>query len=56
MKWNFCRPKKLGYADSLSSLIPKFLIPLKDTVIAALKAEKEVKDVHCSKRTVSDFS
>ena len=37
--------KKLGHADGLSRLIPKFSVPLEDTGIAALKASKEVKDM-----------
>ena len=37
--------KKLSHADGLSRLIPKFSLPLEDTVIASLKAKKEVKDM-----------
>ena len=41
----FLPSKKLRHVDGLSRLIPKFLVPLEDTKIAALKAEKEVKYV-----------
>ena len=41
----FLPSKKLGHADGLSRLLPKFSVPLEDTEIAALKAEKEVKDM-----------
>ena len=44
----FLPSKKLGYADCLSKLIPKFSVPFEDTVIAALKEEKEVKDMLCN--------
>ena len=36
----FLLSKKLGHVDDLSRLKPKFSVPLEDTVIAALKAEK----------------
>ena len=48
MKWNFLPSKKLGHADGLSRLIPNISVPLEDTVIAALKAEKEAKDMLCN--------
>ena len=41
-KMEFQSSKKLGHADGLSRLIPKFSEPLEDTVIAALKDEKEL--------------
>ena len=44
----FLPSKKLGHEDGFSRLIPKFLVTLKDTVIAAIKAEKEVKDMLCN--------
>ena len=44
----FLPSKKLGNANALSRVIPKFLVPLDDTVINALKAEKEVKDILCN--------
>ena len=44
----FLSSKKLGHADGLSRLIPKVLVPLDGTVIAALEAEKEVKDMLCN--------
>ena len=43
----FLQSKRFGHADGLSRLIPKFSVPLEDTVIAALKAEK-VKDMLCN--------
>ena len=47
-KMEFLPSKKLGHADGLSRLIPKFSEPLEDTVIAALHAESEVKGVLCN--------
>ena len=44
----FLPSKKLRHADGLSRLIPKFSVPLKDTIIAALKAKKEVKVMLCN--------
>ena len=44
----FLPSKKLGHADGLPRPIPKFSVPLEDTVIAALEAEKEVKDMLCN--------
>ena len=48
----FLPSKKLRHEDGLSRLIPKFSVPLEDTVISALKAglkaEKEVKDMLCN--------
>ena len=44
----FLPSKKLGHADGLSRLIPNISVPLEDTVIAALKAEKEAKDMLCN--------
>ena len=35
--------KKLGHADGLSRLIPKYCEPLEDTVILTLKDESEIK-------------
>ena len=39
----FLPSKKLGPADGLSRLIPSFAEPLEDTVITALRAEKELR-------------
>ena len=39
---DFLSSKNLGHADGLSRLTSKFSVPLEDTVIDALKAEKEV--------------
>ena len=44
----FLPSKKLGHADGLSRLIRKFSVPLEDIEIAAVKAEKEVKDMLCN--------
>ena len=44
----FLLSQRLGGGDGLSRLIPKSLIPLADTVIYALKAEKEIKDMLCN--------
>ena len=41
----FWQSKKLGHVDDLSRLIPKFLVPLEDTVKSVQKAEKEVKNM-----------
>ena len=43
----FLPSRKLGHEGSFSRLIPKFSVPLEDAVIAALKSEKEVKDMLC---------
>lgn len=40
--------KKLGHVDSLSRLIPKVAEPLEDTVIAALREEKELSVLLCN--------
>ena len=40
--------KKFRHADGLSKLIPSFVESLQDTVIAALRAEKELKEVLCN--------
>ena len=37
--------KKLGHADGLSRLIPKYCESLEDSVIAALKDKSEIKEV-----------
>ena len=41
----FFPSKKQGDADSMSGLIPSFNEPLSDTVIAALRAWKELKEI-----------
>ena len=41
----FLLSKNLGHTDGLSRLTPKSLVPLEDTIIAALKPEKELKDM-----------
>ena len=41
-KIEFLSSKKLRHADGLSRLIPKFSEPSEDTVIAALRDEKEL--------------
>ena len=44
----FLPSSKLSHADGLSRLIPKQTEPLEDTVIAALRAETEVKNTLCN--------
>ena len=41
----FLPSNNLGHADDLSCIIPRFCKPFKDMVIAALRAENEVKNV-----------
>ena len=41
----FLPSHKLGHADSLSRIIPRFCESLEDTVIAALRAESEIKNM-----------
>ena len=41
----FLPSKKLSHADGLYRLIPKFSEPLEDTMIAAIKAKNETKNV-----------
>ena len=45
--------KKLRHADGLFRLILSFTEPLEDMVIAALRVEKELKEVLC--KTVSEL-
>ena len=45
---------KIGYADGLSRLIPKFSEPWEDTVIAALRDEKEFSVLLCN--TIRELS
>lgn len=40
--------KKIGYADGLSRLIPKYTEPLEETVIAALRDESELLGLLCN--------
>ena len=44
----FLSSKNLGHADGLSRLIQKFSEPLGDTVIAALRDEKELSVLLCN--------
>ena len=44
-KMKFQPFKKLSHAERQSRLIPKFCKPLEDTVIAAIRAENEIKKV-----------
>ena len=44
-KMEFLSSNKLGYADGLSRLIPRFCEPLEDTVIAVLRAKIKIKNV-----------
>ncbi len=47
-KMEFLSSKKLRHADGLSRLIPKFSEPSEDTVIAALRDEKELSVLLCN--------
>ena len=45
-KMEFFPSKKIGQADRLSWLTPKLSEPLKETVIAALSTEMEIKKTY----------
>ena len=44
----FRSSKKLGHVNGLSRLIPKFSEPLEDTVIAALRDERDLSALLCN--------
>ena len=47
-KMEYISSKNIGHADGLSKLIPKCTEPLEDTVIAALREEKELSGLLCN--------
>lgn len=47
-KMQYISSKNIGHADGLSRLIQKCAEPLEDTVIAALREEKELSGLLCN--------